>query len=43
MARTVKAYPAGELQDWAEDRLAALIGQLDLTADELELVRYFRT
>ncbi|MBO1073793.1 hypothetical protein [Roseomonas marmotae] len=42
MAHAVSHYPEGEIQDWAEDRLSSLMAELELSADDLELIRYFR-
>jgi hypothetical protein len=42
MACIVSRYPAGPLQDLAEDMLATFIAEADASPDEVELIRYFR-
>jgi hypothetical protein len=43
MACIVSKYPQGQLQDLAEDMLSTFIAEADVSADQLELIRYFRT
>lgn len=42
MACIVAKYPLGMLQDLAEDMLATFIAEAKASADEIELIRYFR-
>jgi hypothetical protein len=42
MACIVAKYPLGLLRDLAEDMLATFIAEAQATADEIEVIRYFR-
>jgi hypothetical protein len=42
MACIVAKYPFGVLQDLAEDMLATFISEAKATAEEIDLIRYFR-
>jgi hypothetical protein len=42
MASIASRYPAGRQQEAAQARLASVLQTLDLSADELSLIRYFQ-
>lgn len=42
MACIVAKYPLGILQDLAEDMLSTFIAEAKATAEEIDLIRYFR-